>query len=79
MKMINQNKSVKKIKPAEGIRYFLKFPYDYLLIFLLIIIVYAQILSFSLGKLDEFNIIVNNFALLQDFSNLKTAFLTNPF
>lgn len=77
--MVIQNKSFKKIKQESGVNNFLKFPYDYLLIIFIIFAVYGQIMSFSLGKLDEFNIIVNNLALLRDFSNLKTAFLTNPF
>jgi tetratricopeptide (TPR) repeat protein len=59
--------------------YFLKFPGVYLIIFILIFIVYAQVLFFSLGKLDETNIILDHLAFLSDFHNLKEVLLTNPF
>jgi tetratricopeptide (TPR) repeat protein len=59
--------------------YFLRFPAVYLIIFILIFIVYAQVLFFSLGKLDETNIILDHLAFLGDFHNLKEALLTNPF
>lgn len=54
-------------------------PYVFLLIVAAIFVVYAQILTFSLGKLDEYNILIVNMDLLRDFSNLKEILLTNPF
>ncbi|MCX6245034.1 MAG: hypothetical protein NTU98_10055 [Bacteroidetes bacterium] len=57
----------------------LRFPLVYLVIFFVIFLVYGRILFFSLGKLDETNIILNNIGFLTDFGNLKEAFLTNPF
>jgi tetratricopeptide (TPR) repeat protein len=56
-----------------------RFPVPYLVIFILIFLVYAQTLFFSLGKLDETNIILEHLAFLTDFHNLKEALLTNPF
>jgi tetratricopeptide (TPR) repeat protein len=57
----------------------LRFPAAYIFIFVLTFLVYAQTLSFSLGKLDEANIILDHLAFLSDFHNLKEALLTNPF
>jgi tetratricopeptide (TPR) repeat protein len=55
------------------------FPVPIAIILLLIFLVYAQTLFFSLGKLDETNIILNNLGFLSDFRNLKECLLTNPF
>jgi protein O-mannosyl-transferase len=76
--IMNKKKERLKGKRAFG-ENLLRFPFAYLVIFLLIFIVYAQSLFFSLGKLDETNIILNNLGFLSDFRNLKEAFLTNPF
>jgi Tfp pilus assembly protein PilF len=54
-------------------------PYSILLIISAILIVYGQVLWHSLGKLDEYNIILVNLDLLKDFRNLKEALLSNPF
>lgn len=59
--------------------YLFRFPYCVLIIFAVILLVYSQILTFNLGKLDEYNILIVNMDLLRDFSNLKEALLTNPF
>jgi tetratricopeptide (TPR) repeat protein len=59
--------------------YFFRFPAAYLIIFVLILLVYVQTIFFSLGKLDETNIILDHLAFLSDFHNLKEALLTNPF
>jgi len=57
----------------------IRFPSAYIIIFVLIFLVYTQTLFFSLGKLDETNIILDHLAFLSDFHNLKEALLTNPF
>ena len=75
MKERNKQKNVNKTIGDPLFR----FPLVYLVIFLLIFIVYAQTLFFSLGKLDETNIILNNLGFLSDFRNLKEGLLTNPF
>lgn len=56
-----------------------RFPYSILTIAVAIFFIYGQILPFSLGKLDEYNILLANMDFLRDFNNLKEAFLTNPF
>ena len=74
-KVITRKKSKSKGLPG----YFQQYRVRYFILFLVIIIVYSQAFFFTLGKLDEFNIIVNNLAFLSDFHNLKEAFLNNPF
>jgi tetratricopeptide (TPR) repeat protein len=74
-----KNKSVKKTVGSSFPDNFLPYPAASLLIFILVFIVYAQTLFFSLGKLDETNIILDHLAFLSDFHNLKEALLTNPF
>lgn len=69
----------KKVPRKTIENYFLQSPYVFLLIFGIIFLIYGQLLSFSLGKLDEYNILVNNLDFLRDFRNLKEAFLRNPF
>jgi protein O-mannosyl-transferase len=59
--------------------YLFRSPYSILLILAAIVLVYGQVLFHTLGKLDEYNIIVVNLDLLRDFGNLKPAFLSNPF
>ena len=54
-------------------------PYVYLLIFLFIFLIYGQILSFFLGKLDEPDILLVNMPFLKDFANLKKVFSTDAF
>ncbi|NVO20397.1 MAG: tetratricopeptide repeat protein [Bacteroidetes bacterium] len=54
-------------------------PYVILTLAIAIIITYSRTLGFTLGKLDETNIILNNLGLLTDFRNLGRAFLSNPF
>ena len=54
-------------------------PYCILILFAVIFIIYGQSLAFTLGKLDEYNIILVNLDLLRDAANLKRIFLSNPF
>jgi tetratricopeptide (TPR) repeat protein len=54
-------------------------PYCILILFVVIFIIYGQSLAFTLGKLDEYNIILINLDLLRDASNLKKVFFSNPF
>jgi Flp pilus assembly protein TadD len=54
-------------------------PYCVLILFTVIFIIYGQSLAFSLGKLDEYNIILINLDLLRDAANLKRVFFSNPF
>ena len=75
LKNIPGKKQSGKLSPDS----FFRFPVVYLIIFILIFIVYAQVLFFSLGKLDETNIILDHLAFLSDFHNLKEVLLTNPF
>ncbi len=74
-----KNKQRKKQTGKYSPESFLRFPAAYLIIFVLIFLVYAQTLFFSIGKLDETNIILDHLAFLSDFHNLKEALLTNPF
>ncbi|MCX6246595.1 MAG: tetratricopeptide repeat protein [Bacteroidetes bacterium] len=74
-----KTKSEKKPASSSFPDKLLQYPFAILLIFILIFIVYAQTLFFSLGKLDETNIILDHLAFLSDFHNLKEALLTNPF
>lgn len=79
MNLKNSRTSPKKSKPSVLSDYFQRYRIHYIIIFIVIIIVYSQVLFFSLGKLDEYNIIVQNLTFLSDFRNLKEAFLNNPF
>lgn len=74
-----KNKPVKKTNNPSFPDNLYRFPFAYILIFLLIFLVYAQDLFFSLGKLDESNIILEHIGFLTNFHNLKEALLTNPF
>lgn len=74
------NKSAPRKKSGSPVPdKFFRFPLSCLVICLVIFIVYAPALFFSLGKLDESNIILDHLAFLSDFKNLKEALLTNPF
>ena len=77
-----QNKTGKKNQPITNKSvwdYFTSSPYVYLIIFLFIFIIYRQVLSFFLGKLDEADIILANINILKDFGNLKDVFSTDAF
>ena len=79
--MVKQMKNNQTEKNSKGLfsDSIYKFPLAYFIIFVLIFLVYSQTLFFSLGKLDETNIILDHLSFLSDFHNLKAALLTNPF
>ncbi len=54
-------------------------PAAYLLLLLLIALVYGQILWFTPGKLDEYNILIVNKDLLEKTGTMKEILLTDPF
>jgi len=45
----------------------------------LVLVIYFQLFSFEIGKLDEDHLILNNQTLFSDFSNWKTAVSTDAF
>lgn len=58
---------------------FLKFPFSFLWILLISLIIFVRTIEFSPGKLDEYNILLTHKELLKDPGNLVKVVLTNPF
>ena len=54
-------------------------PFAYIIIFFSVFLIYGNILSFYLGKLDEPDILLVNMRFLGDFGNLKKIFTTDAF
>ena len=80
--MQSQSKNKKKVHKSDNKNiwdYCTSSPYVYLIIFIFIFLIYGQILSFYLGKLDEADIILANMPFLKNFRNLKDVFSGDAF
>lgn len=76
-------KTLRKSNKDKGrnifLDYLFRFPFPYILIFIIVFLVYGQALSFFLGKFDEELIVLGNLDFLMDFGNLKAAFFKDAF
>jgi tetratricopeptide (TPR) repeat protein len=75
-KVIRKDKQKKEISVLDKIS---TPPYAYLFIWLVLIIIYGQVVTFFLGKFDEEGIILSNLEFLKDFSNIGQAFFQDAF
>lgn len=80
--MKNQSKTGRKVIKKPGDFFWEKAasrPWAFVIIWILVFIIYAQVINFRLGKLDEDQVIISNLSFLKDFRHLKEAFLRDAF
>lgn len=78
-KKIIKNKLIKKDEEKDFLSLISRSFYPYLIILITGVIVFFQIFSFDMGKLDEDHLITNKIEFLKDFSNFNKAITSDAF